>query len=309
MEKTKSELLEDITTLFADNNAGNISAEDLRVSTYNIVDSINSVVSSGDHDTAYPFYNDVRASLAEGGGFFIAESGVKFPNSAHGTVQYDPYPGPNGINHDDLAGRHTSVGAHNQYLAVNGTRLMEDNLGMSSHWINASGAGLNNRGLKFVSNGAADDIYVGTSGTFVFADNSKIQSGRGVAKAWLNFDGSGTGTNGVPVVRASHNIASLQYVDEGKYKITIPSGVLKDANFIAIGSSNSRTTGASNTDFDRNTVGLVSRAIDVQGRATVTFLVLNDAGRYVDAEINDLVIYGYDKNESNQPAPTIIPKS
>jgi len=270
---------------------------------------MNGIIASGDHDVNFPFYNDVRASNAEGGGFFIAESGVKFPNSENDTVQYDAYPGPGGIDHDDLADRHTDIGAHNQYLAVNGERPMEENLPMGSYWINASGAGFDNRGLKFVPNGSADDIHVGMSGTFVFADNSKIQSGRGVAKAWINFDGSGTGTNGVPVVRAHHNISSIQYLDEGKYKITMPSGVVKDANFAAIGSSNSRTTGASNTDFDRNTVGLVSREIDVEGKASVTFLVLNDAGRYVDAEINDLVIYGYDVNEPNQPAPLVIPKA
>ena len=309
MQKTKAQLLAEILALFADNNAGNISAQDLRENTYNIVDSINGVVSSGDHDVEFPFYNDVRASLAEGGGFFIAESGIKFPNSENDQVQYDAYPGPGGIEHDDLAGRHADIGAHNQYLAVNGQRVMEENLPMGPHWINASGAGFDNRGLRFVPRGAFDDIHVGTSGTFVFADNSKIQSGRGVAKAWINFDGSGTGTYGVPVVRASHNIAAIQYLDEGKYKITIPSGVLKDANFTAIGSSNSRTTGSSNTDFDRNTVGLVSRQIDGEGKASVTFLVLNDAGRYVDAEINDLVIYGYDSNEANQPAPLVIPKA
>ena len=308
MQKTKIQLLDEILALFADNNAANISAQDLRQNTYDIVDSINGVVASGDHDSEFPFYNDIRASLSEGGGFFIAESGLKFPNSENSTVQYDAYPGPGGINHDDLASRHGDIAAHNQYLAVNGERLMEENLPMGPHWINAAGAGSDNRGLKFVPKGDADDIYIGTSGTFVFADNSKIQSGRGVAKAWINFDGSGQGTNGVPVVRAHHNIAAIQYLDEGKYKITIPSGVIKDDNFTAIGSSNSRTTGSSDTDFDRNTVGLVSREIDGEGKATVTFLVLNDAGRYVDAELNDLVIYSYDDNEADQPAPLVIPK-
>ena len=308
MEKTKQNLLDDILALFADNNAGNISAQNLRENTYNIVDSINGIVSSGDHDIDYPFYNDVRASLAEGAGFFIAESGVKFPNSDNDQIQYDAYPGPGGINHDDLAGRNASIDAHSQYLAVNGERLMEENLPMGPHWINSRGANHDDAGLRFVDNGDFEDIYIGTSGTFMFADNSKIQSGRGVAKAWINFDGSGQGTYGVPVVRSHHNISAIQYLDEGKYKITIPSGVLKDENFAAIGSSNSRTTGAGDADFDRNTVGLVSREKDNEGKVSVTFLVLNDAGRYVDAEINDLIVFGYDENEANQPAPLVIPK-
>jgi hypothetical protein len=38
-------------------------------------------------------------------------------------------------------------------------------------------------------------------------------------------------------------------------------------------------------------------------------LVLNDAGQYVDAEINELIVYGNDPSEGTQTSPLVIPKS
>jgi hypothetical protein len=304
--KTKTALINSIESVLANNNAGSISAEDVRTSIADTANSINVIVASGDHNLEFPFYNHVRASNSKGGGLFIAESGVFFPNATGESLQTVPYPGATGIQHNQLAGRNSSNDAHTQYLSVDGTRPMEGNLPMASNWVGASG--LNNRGLGFTYTAKGDDIRVGTSGNFVFGDNSRFSSGRAVAKAWINFDGSGTGSYGVPVVRAFHNIDSIQYLDEGKYKITVSSGVLKDVNFVAIGNSNSRTTASGQADFDRNTVGLTERVISA-GKASVTYLVLNEAGRYVDAEINDLVIFGYDVGETSQPSPTVIPKA
>ena len=303
--KTKQELIDSIAADIPNNNAGLISAEDIRSNMSDTVESINGVVASGDHDTAYPFYNNVRASASEGGGYFIAESGLIFPNSPGATDQTEAYPGPTGIDHNQLANRNSNNDAHTQYLSVDGTRPMEENLPMGEHWINASGAGTDDKGLRF------DDrnIHVGTSGNFVFSDGAKISSGRSVAKAWINFDGSGNGSYGTPVVRASHNVQSVQYLDTGKYKITLPSGTLKNANFVCVGNSNSRTTAASQEDFARNTVGLTQREFTAQGTVTITYLVLNEAGEYVDAEINDLVVYGYDEGETPPSGPTVIPKS
>jgi hypothetical protein len=304
--KTKTALLNSIESVLANNNAGSISAADVRESIADTANSINVIVASGNHNLEFPFYNHVRASISEGGGLFIAESGVSFPNASGETLQTVPYPGANGIQHNQLAGRNSSNDAHTQYLSVDGTRPMEGNLPMGTYWIGASG--LANRGLGFTYTGKGDDIKVGTSGNFVFGDNSRFSSGRAVAKAWINFDGSGTGSNGVPVIRSFHNIDSLQYVDKGKYKITFTSGVLKDVNFVAVANSNSRTTANSQEDFARNTVGLTQRTMS-SGKASVTYLVLNEAGDYVDAEINDLVVFGYDVGETSQPSPTVIPKA
>lgn len=304
--KTKTALINSIESVLANNNAGSISAADVRESIADTANSINVIVASGNHNTEFPFYNHVRASSSQGGGLFIAESGVSFPNASGDTLQTVPYPGATGIQHNQLAGRNSSNDAHTQYLSVDGTRVMEGNLPMGSYWVGASG--LTNRGLGFTYTSRGDDIKVGTSGNFVFSDNSKFNTGRAVAKAWINFDGSGTGSYGVPVIRAFHNIDSIQYLDRGKYKVTVSSGVLKDVNFVAIGNSNSRTTASSQEDFDRNTVGLTQRAISA-GKASVTYLVINEAGDYVDAEINDLVFFGYDVSETSQPSPTVIPKA
>lgn len=306
--KTKTELVASIEADLANNNSANISAADIRENMKDVAESINGVVASGDHNNAYPFYNNVRASNSEGGGFFIAESGLTFPNSPGATTQYEAYPGANGIDHDSLSNRNSSNDAHTQYLSVDGTRPMEENLPLGGNWINSSGNGYDDRGLKFVHEAYGDNIQVGTSGNFIFSDNSKINTGLSTSKAWLNFDGSGTGTYGTPVVRSHHNIKSIEYLDPGKYKVTIASGVLKDKNFTAIGSSNSRTTAASSEDFARNTVGIAQRVIEANGDASLTFLVLNEAGEYVDAELNDLVVFGYDEGQTST-SPTIIPKS
>ena len=53
--KKSSDLLTYISTVLADNNAGLISAEDVRASIYDTAESINSIVGSGNHDTAFPF--------------------------------------------------------------------------------------------------------------------------------------------------------------------------------------------------------------------------------------------------------------
>lgn len=308
--KTKTELLSSINTDLANNNAGLISAEDVRTNMVDTVDSINSIVSSGNHDSEHPFYNNVRASSVEGGGFFIPESGIVFPNGLESErTQTEAYPGPGGISHDQLANRSASNNAHTQYLAVDGTRPMEENLPMGEHWINASGATYDNRGLRFNHHADGTDVEIGEGGNFVFSEGSKIDSGRSVAKAWINFDGSGVGTYGTPVVRGHHNVDEIEYLDVGKYKIYFKPGLLEDANFAVLASSNSRTTAASQEDFERNFIGVTQREIDGSDRANVTFLVLNDAGQYVDAELNDLVIFGYNKGEDAQPGPTVTPLS
>jgi hypothetical protein len=307
--RTKQQLLNKAEIELADNNAGAISARILRESVTDFCYSTNLIVGSGDHNVEFPFVNNVRASKINGNGFFIAESGVTFPNSPRAVNQYEAYPGAAGIDHDDLRNRHVNVDAHRQYLAVNGTRPMEENLPMGNNWINSSGAGFDNRGLRFEYAPSGDSIHVGSGSKFVFADSSKMPSARGVAKAWMIFDGSGTGSYGVPVVKAYHNVESIQYLDPGKYRIILPSGAVKNANCVAIGNSNSRTTASSQEDFDRNTVGITQRTIDGQGRLNLTFLVLNDAGQYVDAELNELIVYGNDVGEGTQPSPLVIPKS
>lgn len=304
--RTKTQLINKANIDLADNNAGSISAQEIRESITDFCYSTNLIVGSGDHNVEFPFVNNVRASKINGNGFFIAESGISFPNSPGQVNQFEAYPGAASINHDLLNNRHVSVDAHRQYLAVNGTRPMEENLPMGNNWINSSGAAFDNRGLKFEYTSTGDNIHVGSGTKFIFNDASRVTSGRGVAKAWMVFDGNGSGPPGTPIVNAYHNIHSLQYLSAGKYKIILSSGVIKDVNCVAIGHSNSRVTASGQEDFDRNTVGITQRTM-TDGKLSLTFLVLNDAGSYVNGEINELIVYGNDVGEASQPSPIIIP--
>jgi hypothetical protein len=308
--QSKAQLLANIQTDLADNNAGLISAYDIRHNMVDIVDSINQTVASGDFNASTPFSGNVRAKIvSNAGGLFIAESGVNFPNG--GGTQYVAYPGPQGLQHNDLAGL-TVADPHTQYMNINGSRVMTNNLGTGSNWINSSGnsqlASSNNRGFKFeyVSN-TVENIHVGNGSKITFdKDGSFFNSANGVAKAWINFDGSGT-LGGSPVVKSWYNINAIEKLSVGKFRISFPSGLLSNNSYVAMGTSNSRVTASSKEDFDMNTVGMVVRdGDDASTLRRLTFCILNRADQYVDAEVNDLVIFGFGPNVSSGTPPTVI---
>lgn len=300
--RTSAVLISNIETDLADNNAGLISAADVRNNMADTAASINAIVASGDTSVVYPFFNDVKAKkIGSVGGTFIAESGIKFPNAPTNSSlrQIEPYPGATGINHNDLAG--LSVGdPHATYLPVNGTRGMEGNLKLSNDfWIGPSGN--NGAGFRFVKETTRTTIL--TSGTLKFSDNSSFGTAKGIAKAWMYFDASGVGN--VPVVNASYNISGVQRLAQGKTKITFNSGVFADNNYIVFGQSNARTTAANAEDFDRNTVGMVDRqGNDGTSLRSITFYTLNESGDYIDGQQNNFVAYGLEPTETSS-APTI----
>ena len=284
---TSGQLLTNIATDLADNNSGAISAADVRNNMEDTVASINAIVASGDTNVMFPFWNDVRfKKTGSTGGTLIVESGILFPNGPNNpsTRQVEPFLGVGNLQHNQLGGL-TTGDPHTQYLPISGSRPMTGNLQLGNNWIGSSGN--SNRGLKFVDH-ATSGTQIFTSGTLVFGDNSIIKSGRGVAKAWINFDGSGVSS--VPVVNAAYNITALQDLGTGKFRVTFASGVLGSNNYVAVGSSNARNTAANAEDFDRHTVGMVSRAGTDPNR-TLTFNVLNELGQYVDGEINNIVIF------------------
>lgn len=305
--KTSGDLLASISADLSDNNAGLISAEDVRHNMEDTVRSINQIVASGDTDGEWPFTQDVRVAhdpTAGTGGIVYAESGIIFPRSSVDQTgrQQEPFLGIGNLNHNALA--NLTVGDfHTQYLHRDAgpTRPMIGNLALSTYWVGSEGT---DQGLKFTPTASGDDITV--SGTFEFQkDQSRMDSAHGVAKAWLNFDASGVGN--VPVVKSYHNINKVERLDQGKFKITFNSGVFLDNTYVAIGNSNSTTSAGSQEDFDLNTVGLVMRAGD-DGTAlrTVTYVIRNDNGEYVDGEVNDFVAYGYGPGSTSGTAPTIV---
>lgn len=299
---SKDQIKTNIQTELADNNAGLISAYDVRHNLEDIVDSINQIVASGDFEATNPFVNNVKFLRN-----IIAQSGIQFSDT---TIQYTAYPGPSSVQHNSLAG--LAVGdVHTQYLPLGGVRVMTNNFGLGSNWINSSGnsqiTSSNNRGIRFqYASANQENIIVGNKSTVVFeSDTSKIDTAKGVAKAWINFDASGVSS--IPVVRDSYNISSLEKLEVGKFRIVFTSGTLKNNDYVAIGTSNSRTTAASKEDFDLNTVGIVSRSgDDASALRSLTFCVLNDAGNYVDAQINDLIIFGLGVGEASGVPPTVV---
>jgi len=299
---SKDQIKTNIQSELADNNAGLISAYDVRHNMEDIVDSINQIVASGDFESTNPFVNNVKFLRN-----IIAQSGIQFSDT---TIQYTAYPGPGSVQHNSLAGLATGD-VHTQYLPLGGVRVMTNNLGLGSNWINSSGnsqiSSSNNRGIRFqYASSTQENVIIGNKSTVVFEiDSSKMDTAKGVAKAWISFDASGV--SHVPAVRDSYNITRLEKIEVGKFRIVFTSGTLKNNDYVAIGTSNSRTTAASKEDFDINTVGIVARSgDDTSLLRSLTFCILNDAGNYVDAQINDLVVYGLGVGESSGVPPTVV---
>jgi hypothetical protein len=326
-QKTSGDLISLISEELADNNAGLISALDVR---HNMEDTVRSgpyiMALSNTEDTFY-FRNNVLVSgdadsITPGTAkYFITQGGISFPNtplagssySLDNNTQVEPYPGAGNLQHNDLAG--LSVGnPHTQYLlriggsgdGMLGNLRMTQN-GQDPHWIGPSG--LENEGLAFDYD-SNNKVVINTSGAIVFPDGSKIANAsgdataKGLARAWCNFDASGVA--GTPVIRSSYNIHSLERTSQGKLVITFASGTFADNNYVAIGSANATTDNASDEDFDLNTVGLVLRqGDDGTTLRTVSYVIRNDNGEYVDAEVCDFVAYGLGPDTSADPTPTV----
>jgi len=283
-------LLARIEEQLADNNAGLISAADVRNNIGDAVRSINAIVASGETNVQFPFSQDVRAKRtvplvgSAYGGTFIAESGIRFPNapSDSSVLQVQPYPGPQGIQHNQLAGL-TTGHPHTQYLLTNGTDQMDGNLAMDDNWIGASG--YNGEGFKFLHHPTGTTIL--TSGTLKFPDNSRLGSAIGVAKAFGSFDG----TNAAHYY--SYGIHSITRHTTGKYSVQINSGILGTDDYVVIAQSNGRDQASSPEDFDRNEACSVIRSgvNPSTGRVAFSLNVLNENGSYADGKILDVVVF------------------
>jgi len=307
--QSSGDLLASIAADLSDNNAGLISAADVRSNMADTVRSINQIVASGDTDGKWPFTQDVRAevdSVAGTGGTFIAESGITFPKSPISTErQVEPFLGIGNLNHNALANL-TAADPHTQYVSISGFeagRVMTGNLGMgggaSASWIGASGDAT---GLQFTKNAAGtDDISV--SGEFVFKeDNSRMNSAHGVAKAWMNWSAIG----GNITVKSYHNIDAITAVDSGVFQVTFTSGTFLNNNYTAIGVSNGLASTGTYDAMQPNSVGLTLRdGDDSASLRSMHFKVEQDDGDAVFAGHNDLVVYGYNPGSSSGVGPTI----
>lgn len=319
------ELITSIQTDLADNNAGLISAFDVRHNMEDIAFSINKIVASGETEVEFPFFNAVKISKADSvsptagasNGDLIVESGIFFPNADDVTKrakrQTEPWLGDTGINHDNLQnlGNDTHLQYYNRLgVAAGRGNALLGNMATDQYWINSSG--IPGVGFQFVqTNGGATEQDINVSGHMRFMrDNSIIpNTAKGVAKAWCNFDASGVGN--VPVIRSWYNIESIERLDQGKLKITFTSGVFDSNSYVAVGTSNATTASGSQEDFTVNTVGLVLREgndgpDDGTTKRTLTYTIRNENGDYVDSQICDLIVYGYSPAETSGTPPTMI---
>ena len=319
------EIITSIQADLADNNAGLISAYDIRHNMEDIAFSINKIVASGDTETEFPFFNVVKVSDVDAvsqtsttatNGDLVLESGLFFPNSpVNPTERQDrPWLGEERIDHNILDNLDAGD-VHTQYYhragkdaPRAGSNALTGNMETSSVWINSSG--IDNVGLKFVQtspDATEQDIYV--SGTMRWGDNSIMNNAKGVAKAWAYFSASGAGN--VPEIYSWHNIDSIARKGEaGKLKVTFSSGIFENNDFVAIGTSNGTTSAANLLDMDVNTVACVARSGDDGNMLrSVTYVIQDEAGQYVDGKVCTLVVYGYSPNEASGTVPTMIDES
>ena len=236
---------------------------------------------------------------------------MQFPNGADPnnavspslTEQIHPYPGNSGVNHNELANVDQGD-AHTQYLHVNGSRDMEGNLGLANFWVNSSGnldtnnsTATNNRGLQFSYDEAntTEIVHIGTESELEFdGDNTTVDSAKGVARAWISFNGD------TMQVNSSYNISTLERTAQGRFKIYFANPFV-DTTYVAIGTSNGRAGQNDPSDFEVNSVGIVERT-----STYLTFcIVTDDNNDYVNAHVNDLVVFGLRTGETADATPTI----
>lgn len=287
-EKSEADLKISINTDLADNNAGNISARDVRQNMYDIVDSIIPIVQSGINDSNPFSCNVVIGDGSEGCGLLTVTSGVVFPDGTQTTY----FPGLGSIEHSGLAGL-TAGDPHTQYVHTDGSRSITGNMGLEG-WVSESGT--TNQGIKFDDNNGL--IKVGNLSnkptTIRFdRDSSTMDTAKGVARAWLKWSASaGVSSSGIQV-QSAFNIHTLRRTSAGKFQITFPSGTFSDNNFVPVGNSNGRGDSDSPEDFDINVVGMVTTSgNDAPVLRGMSYLVQNLSSQYVNSAVNTLVVYG-----------------
>ena len=314
--KKASDLKSTISSELADNNAGQISAYDVRHNLEDMVDSIVPIAASGDYQT-YPFDNNaVNFNY-----LVVAKSGVKFDNAFntadpnHQKIQTEPYLGVTGIRHNQLGGIDAGD-FHSQYVSRSGCRTMTGNLGMGTEFINSSGSAIalsattiyDQCGLSFShtkiqqgGKGAPDGngttrreiVHLGSgryqgeadSSTILQfdLDKSKMDSAKSTASAWVNFDG----TSGNLAARSSYNITALEASGNGTYKVYLKDGLFDNGNYCVVTHANGTGGSASARDMD-----VVTAAAVVRNKDYFTIAIQNDAGTYIDCKIVDAVVYG-----------------
>lgn len=316
-ERTIDVILENIRTRIADNNSGDISAADIRENMVDIADSILYNVSIADWTVDYPFKNDILLQVntdpeqdnVERGGTLTVESGIYFKTSdaqelgltGSELFQTVPYPGPGEISHQQL--KDLEVGnPHPQYLPFSGGNMVGP-IGMGGYtsggfeqlpnWISSQGIYQANKtlGIYFENKQAnIEHVHLGSGTLLEFdSDHSIMKSAVGLAHAYIRFDATQGQAEGEDItVLSSYNIQQIKRIDQGKFEIYFKSNAVFDhSNYVVVAHSNGTGDDGSIEDMDLVNAASVARSGDV-----FSLVVQNDAGQYVDAKVNDIVVYG-----------------
>jgi hypothetical protein len=336
-------LISNISSELSDNNAGLISAYDVRHNMEDAVFSIRRIVASGESEAQFIHYNPVRVSSGNATNFtsttatsgdLVVESGILFDNpytranNLDDKRQVEPWLGEQNINHNNLD--NLTVGdPHTQYYALNASRALTANFKVGNNWIHASGdatSASDNIGLFFEIDSPSDitqqtilvsgytpaarreESGFSNQGGFKFMDNSIVPNGKGTAKAWIQLNTSGEAAPFLdrPEIFSYHNISGVRRDDQGKFTITFTSGTFENNKYVAVGTANGRTTASSPEDFEVNTVGIVERlGDDGNSLRTCSVAIVDTAGAYQDSELVDIVFFGYSPGETSGTPPTV----
>jgi len=287
-EQSKANLTTNITNELADNNAGNISARDVRQNMLDIVDSIVPIVQSGINDSNPFSCNITVGDGSEGCGLLTVTSGVVFPDG----TQTSYFPGLGSIEHSGLAGL-TTGDPHTQYVHTDGSRSITGNMGLEG-WVSESGT--TNQGIKFDDdNGLIKIGNLSNKPTTVRfdRDSSTMDSAKGAARAWMRWTASDGASGSGITIQSAFNIHTLRRTSPGKFQITFPSGTFSDNYYVPVGNSNGRGDSDSAEDFSINTVGMViTSGNDAPVLRGMTYLVINTSNQYVNSAVNTLLVYG-----------------
>lgn len=306
--KKASEIVTSITNELADNNAGAISASDIRTNMLDIVDSIVPIVASGDFQT-HPF-----ASIIQFADVILSKSGIKFDTSDTSSYadaekyQTIPFRGVGNVLHNSLGGLTVGDPHVTQYLSISGVNKMIGNLGLGTidntidtstggGWLNASGDSMatasNNLGIGFSHTVSGQIMHIGSGnyggvdGSYTSlkfdVDKSTMHTAKSTAQAWVNFDG----TSGNLAARSCFNISALQASGDGTYKVYLKEGLFDHGNYIVVANANG--TGGNSSARDMDAVNITSV---VKTKDYFTIAVQDDTNSYIDCKIVDVAVYG-----------------
>ena len=110
------------------------------------------------------------------------------------------------------------------------------------------------------------------TGTAKSVDTDYVVNGS--AKAWINFNGTGT-----VAIRESFNVSSLNDDNTGRYTTTFTNN-MEDANFVAHSSGNGR--GSDNFTYDAGVSIGTGTASGVQVSSSIGMQVSNEGGTSED---------------------------